>query len=368
MAKDYEDDELKGSGRGKKRNQKMKPFLVYHYLLKHTDEHHTVKADDICSDMKEIYGIEAERRGIYRDIDEINKAILAYEEGMSIKEAAKMIDEDDSLKNIVFDKHQKGFCMRQRHYDYTDIQLLVESIYASKYLSEPQAERLIRVLCEFVSEYQEKTIRHNAILTDRVKTKNSSVLRNIEKIDTAIETNKKISFKYLKYSISDLNQQVERKHGAIYTVSPFALLINDGNYYLLAYNDSVKGIRTYRADRMKDVKVIEEKRDGKEEFSKINLKSYTQRVFSMFGGEQEIITIQFINHLLDTVVDRFGKKGILYNVVDEHYFSITAPIEVSDQFFGWVLGFGNDVKILKPQKVVDEFTEYLDKIRKVYES
>ena len=368
MAKDYEDDELNGSGRGKKRNQKMKPFLVYHYLLKHTDEHHTVKADDICSDMKEIYGIEAERRGIYRDIDEINKAILAYEEGMSIKEAAKMIDEDDSLKNIVFDKHQKGFCMRQRHYDYTDIQLLVESVYASKYLSEPQAERLIRVLCEFVSEYQEKTIRHNAILTDRVKTKNSSVLRNIEKIDTAIETNKKINFKYLKYSISDLNQQVERKHGAIYTVSPFALLINDGNYYLLAYNDSAKGIRTYRADRMKDVKVIEEKREGKEEFSKINLKSYTQRVFSMFGGEQEIITIQFMNHLLDTVVDRFGKKGILYNVVDENYFSITAPIEVSDQFFGWVLGFGNDVKILKPQKVVDEFTEYLDKIRKVYES
>ena len=368
MTKDYEDDELNGSGRGKKRNQKMKPFLVYHYLLKHTDEHHTVKADDICFAMTEIYGIEAERRGIYRDIDEINKAILAYEEGISIKEAAEMIDEDDSLKNIVFDKHQKGFCMRQRHYDYTDIQLLVESIYASKYLSEPQAERLIRVLCEFVSEYQEKTIRHNAILTDRVKTKNSSVLRNIEKIDTAMETNKKISFKYLKYSISNLNQQVERKHGAIYTVSPFALLINDGNYYLLAYNDSAKGIRTYRADRMKDVKVIEEKRDGREEFSKINLKSYTQRVFSMFGGEQEIITIQFINHLLDTVVDRFGKKGILYNVVDENYFSITAPIEVSDQFFGWVLGFGNDVKILKPQKVVDEFTEYLDKIRKVYES
>lgn len=98
MAKDYEDDELKGSGRGKKRNQKMKPFLVYHYLLKHTDEHHTVKADDICSDMKETYGIKAERRGIYRDIDEINKVILAFEEGRSIEEAAEWTDEDDILK------------------------------------------------------------------------------------------------------------------------------------------------------------------------------------------------------------------------------------------------------------------------------
>ena len=88
----------------------------------------------------------------------------------------------------------------------------------------------------------------------------------------------------------------------------------------------------------------------------------------MFGVEQQVITIQFINPLLDAVVDRFGKKGILYNVVDDKHFSITAPVEISDQFYGLVLGFGNKVKILKPQKVVEGFTEYLNKIRNIYES
>ena len=58
----------------------------------------------------------------------------------------------------------------------------------------------------------------------------------------------------------------------------------------------------------------------------------------------------------------------LYNVVDDKHFSITAPVEISDQFYGWVLGFGNKVKILKPQKVVEGFTEYLNKIRNIYES
>mgnify|MGYP004477683447 FL=1 len=374
MRKEFdEEDEPKKSTRGKKNNQKMKPFLVYQYLMRHTDENHVIRADDICLAMAETYGIDAERRGIYRDIDEINKAILAFEEGISIKEAAEWIEDDESLKNIIFDKHQKGFCMQQRHYDYTDIQLLVESIYASKYLSEPQAERLIKILCEFVSEFQEKKIRHNAILTDRVKTNNSGVLNNIEKIDTAMSmedkhTPEKISFKYLKYSISNLNQQVERRHGSRYEVSPYALLINDGNYYLLAYNDYVKDLRTYRIDRMKDVKLLGVEREGKEVFNKINLKNYTQRVFSMFGGEQQVITIQFINPLLDAVVDRFGKKGILYNVVDDKHFSITAPVEISDQFYGWVLGFGKKAKILKPQKVVEGFTEYLNKIRNIYES
>ena len=56
--------EFEGSGRGKKRNQKMKPFLVYQYLMRHTDENHVITGEDICSAMADIYGIEAERRGI----------------------------------------------------------------------------------------------------------------------------------------------------------------------------------------------------------------------------------------------------------------------------------------------------------------
>ena len=63
-----------------------------------------------------------------------------------------------------------------------------------------------------------------------------------------------------------------------------------------------------------------------------------------------------------------NSKTMLYNIVDDRHFSITAPVEISDQFYGWVLGFGKKAKILKPQKVVDGFTEYLDKVRKIYES
>lgn len=364
-----EKDEFEGSGRGKKKNQKMKPFLVYQYLLRHTDENNIIKGEDICAVLSDLYDIDAERRGIYRDIDEINKAVLAFEESITLEEAEEMIEEDDTLKSIIFDTKLRGFRVRQRHYDYTDIQLLAESIYASKFLSEAQAKRLINVVCEFVSEHQEKTIKHNAFLTDRVKTNNSNVLSNIEKINNAMEmdkSGKKISFKYLQASINNLNQQVERRQGQRYEVSPYALLINDSNYYLLAYNDYVKNMRTYRVDRMKDIRIIDEPREGKEVFSKINLKSYTQRTFGMFGGKQELITLRFINPLLDTVVDRFGKKGILYNIVDENHFSITAPIEISDQFYGWVLGFGKKVKILSPQKVVDEFAAYMDKIREMY--
>ena len=48
MRKEFDEDEPKKSTRGKKNNQKMKPFLVYQYLMRHTDENHVVRADDIC--------------------------------------------------------------------------------------------------------------------------------------------------------------------------------------------------------------------------------------------------------------------------------------------------------------------------------
>ena len=162
------------------------------------------------------------------------------------------------------------------------------------------------------------------------------------------------------------NPEVERRKGARYTISPFQLLINDGNYYLLAFDDLSQALRTYRVDRMKDIRFTGEPRDGEEEFKEIDLKTYTKRVFSMYGGEQKLVEIRFINPLLDAVVDRFGTKDVQYAKVDETHFSVTVKVEISDQFFGWILGFGKKAKLLYPDDVIDRFTAYIDKIREMY--
>ena len=70
--------------------------------------------------------------------------------------------------------------------------------------------------------------------------------------------------------------------------------------------------------------------------------------------------------LLDAVVDRFGTKDIHYAKSDERHFTITAKVEISNQFFGWLLGFGKKVQIISPPEVREEFAVYLDKIREMY--
>ena len=90
-----------------------------------------------------------------------------------------------------------------------------------------------------------------------------------------------------------------------------------------------------------------------------------QRVFGMIGGERHHITLRFINPLLDTAIEHFGTKAAHYSKVDEKHFSVMTEVELSEQFFSWLCGFGNRVKIMEPE-IAAQSTAYLDKIRSLY--
>lgn len=381
MKKPQYDEGYAEAQHGKKPNQKVKPYVVLQYLLKNTDEEHVATAFDIIAFLEDECGIEAERRSIYKDIEEINKVALMFQNGCSIDEAGDELKEnkdDDSLRLVVYDKSRKGFYVQKysRQFDLDDIRLLAECVYSAKFIAEGQAKRLVdSVICDFVSIHQAEKIKHDAFLTDRVKTNNKSVLRSLSTINEAMSTKldgkshkpEKIRFKYLKYSIDNVGEQIERRHGQTYTVSPFQLVINDGNYYLLAYSEERKAIRTYRVDRMKDVRLTGETREGDEAFQKLDIRTFVQRTISMYSGKQAEVTLRFITPLLDAVIDQFGTKNIRYKKVDEGHFTMTATLDISDQLFGWLLRFGRRVKILSPESVVDQFAAYLDKVRAMYE-
>lgn len=360
-------------GHGKKEHQKIKPYVVLQYLLKESDENHVISGKMIEAFLREDCDIYAERRSIYRDIEEINKVAVMLDEECTIGEAEEILAEDEDRKLIVYDEHKKGFYAK-RQCDTSDIKLLAECVYSAKFIPESRSDLLIDNVCKLVSVHEERNIRHNVLLTDRVKTNNKEILATIGKINDAMSKNlhgkkhvpEKIKFKYLKYTINNLNEQVERRHGEDYVVSPFQMLINDGYYYLLAFDDKKKGMRTYRVDRMRGVDLTNIPREGDEVFNEIDLKSYTQRVFSMYVGKKVRVTIRCINKLLDTVVDKLGKDNVVYSRVDDNHFDVIATVEISNQFYGWLLGFGKEMRLVAPDIAVAEFKSYLSKISEMY--
>ena len=237
------------------------------------------------------------------------------------------------------------------------------------------------VLCDLVSEEQAAKIRVDVDVVGRVKTTNEKVFYSISTINDAMSRElygqkhepEQITFKYMKHTISDMRKQVERRNGAVITVSPYKLIMTD------AYEANAKKFFTYRVDRMKGVSLTGVPREGQEAYEKIDIANYTRRVFSMYSGKQYRVKMRFINRLLDTAVERFGRKGDtqedyrfvntapIYTNLDEGHFIVEATVEVSDQFYGWILGFGRRVKILEPEPVVEGFKAYLDKVRAMYE-
>ena len=103
--------EEKKANHGKRDNQKLKPYLVQQYLLRNTDANHVLTSYDII-EFLESCGIAAERRSIYRDIEDINKVmwlmdVKSFDEeddGITIEDAIAALDadEDDSENALRF--------------------------------------------------------------------------------------------------------------------------------------------------------------------------------------------------------------------------------------------------------------------------
>ena len=334
---------------GKREHQKIKPYIVLEYLMKYSDEGHAISAKDIVDYLNGDCGIDAERRSIYRDIDEINKVLYMLENECTIDEAEEVIDSEDGEeeKFIVYDKNKKDFYVRQRKYDANDIRLLAECVYSARFIDEKRAKRLAKLTGNFVSQWQAEEILHDAFLVDRTKTTNTAVYYSVDTIQEAISLNRKIHFRYFDWGIDGQRRYREKS----YEASPYGLCQDNENCYLLAYSPR-HGVTSYRVDRMADIQLTELPRIPCPELTGKKLTEHANRLFQMYSGDATTVKLRFHRSLINVVIDRFGRDILLIPDGDEH-FVFTVSVAVSPMFLSWVIGFGSKAKILFPQSVVD---------------
>lgn len=346
----------------KKKGQKYKSLLVWNLLLKRTDEGHAASIKEI-TDLLEEYGIDAERHSVSRDIKDLMDLLNKDQDVL-------MEDRDLLGYEVEYDAALHGYKVVRRPYEFDDLRLLAECVRASKFISQKQEESLLLAIEGLCSEHQVKEIQNEVYLVGRSKTPNKWVMGSMLTINQAIRENLKIGFKYQKYTLSDRSNQVDRRKGAEYVFSPYKLIINEGNYYLLAYDSKQKTMKTFRLDRMKEVKMKEgEAREGQDVYERLDMQTYCQQHFGMFSGDKQCITIRFTNNLLDTVIDRFGNDAnVFYSRTDDRHFSVTTDIALSHQFYGWLCGFWKQAVITSPPEAIEGFQKFLADINSKYET
>ena len=323
--------------------QKLKPLYIMNYLLQNSDEDHPVTMKQIVEYL-DAQGISAERKSVYDDLE----ALRVFGLDIVHVEAGRF----------------QGYFVAQRSFELPELKLLVDSVQSSKFITHKKTATLIRKIEKLASIHEAQLLQRQVYVKNRIKTMNESIYFNVDEIHNGISQNKKIQFKYFEYTIEKTRHF--RKDGAFYVVSPYALTWDDENYYMVAYDSEAGIIKHYRVDKMTEISVIEQARDGKEAFESLDMAMYARKVFGMFSGEEEMVKLRFENHLVGTVLDRLGREVMIIRDGDTH-FTVSADIVVSPQFFAWVTGFGTSAEIIGPDKVVAEMAAHIRSVAKLYE-
>ena len=199
------------------------------------------------------------------------------------------------------------------------------------------------------------------------KTGNDKVLKNLDTIYLALSTNSQITFQYMRWNPQKKLEFL--REGKLFAASPFAVSLNDDNYYLISFDSRTGNLRHYRIDKMKNIQLTFEPREGKDIFKSFDIVDYTQKTFGMFGGNEETVSLEVPNHLAGVFIDRFGEAAnIRKNFENPDTFLVRISVNISPQFFAWVFGLGKEVKIISPESVKNEFAATAKEILSNYQS
>ena len=320
---------------------RLRLLSILKYLSENSDEEHIAKMEDIQSYLSSL-GISAERRAVYDDIHAL--ADFGYD--------------------IVFLKGARfGYYMRSRAFENPELKLLVDSIQSSRFITERKTIALIRKIASLGSTYEAKDLQRQVYVSGRVKSMNESVYYNVDSLSSAINEGTAVTFRYFDYDTK--GEKVYRQDGELYTVSPFALIWDNENYYLLGYDEPAEMMKHFRVDKMDRISHLDRRRKGSRYFKASDLSRYSVMHFGMYHGETVRVRMRFHNRLSGPVIDRFGKEITMIPYGDDS-FTVEAEIAVSPVFFSWMFSFGTDAEILGPESVREEAAGYLKDLGAMY--
>jgi len=323
-------------------NQRLKLLYVMKILMEKTDEENPLTVTEIISTLA-TFNITAERKSIYSDIE------LLRQFGVDI-----VTRRDKAV----------SYYVANRNFELPELKLLVDAVQSSRFITNKKSETLIKKLSSLASREQAKQLNRQVLIAGRAKPVNETIYYIIDKIHTAINFNKKISFNYYDYDFN--KKQVYRKSGALYRNTPVSLCWNEDKYYLIAYNSYYDDFANYRVDRMANIEILDEESDDYESKS-FNAAEYAKRVFGMFDGETVHASLLFHKCLVNAVIDRFGNDiNMKVSSSDDEWVEVSVDVSISPVFLAWIFQFGSLAAIENPEKLINAMQKLLEENTDVY--
>lgn len=329
----------------KSASQKLKPIYILEILRKHSDEENPLTANEIC-DLLEQVGISAERKSVYADID----ALCEY--GYDI------------IRSFT---PKRGFFLASREFEEAEIYLLCDAVRTAKFITPKKTRELVTKLDAILSKNQLQHREKNIFFDSALKCQNEEIYYNIDKISRAILKSKQIKFYYTSRKL--LGRSIEKSVKEM-RVSPYALTWQDDHYYLIGNYDKYDNLIHIRLDRISSVEILDLKSrhfslvsDYKDFF---DVSDYTNKLFGMHSGQLETIELCCSKNIIEQVVDRFTENIFITNVT-ENEFCFSYKAAISEALVTFILNFGDNIKVLKPQSLQNMIKNRAKKVLDLYD-
>lgn len=317
-------------------NSKAKLKLLYlmKILQEETDEEIGLSMTQII-DRLNAEGIPAERKGIYRDIKNLK------EFGLNI---------------VTHPRSPVEYAIVRDKFKLPELMLMVDAVESCKFLTRRQSNALTGSLQQLASERERGLLERRIHVHGRIRAKTEGVFEYIDLLHEAMRNHVKVSFKYYRYDHS--GARIVSHNGKPITVTPIYITYWEGNYYLSSWNDEYDEIREYRIDRMGNLKITEEKATKNPQIESHADEHEEYATFGRFGGDKVTATLHVDANKFEIILDRFGDAATI-SAQNKDTAKAVVKVRKSDQFFGWVAGMGNKVRIKGPKHLKEEYNEYL---------
>lgn len=303
--------------------KKLAILRIMQILEQNTDKEHPLKQTEIAEKLEKEYGIVLERKAIGKNIQLLK-------------------DSDIEIESTPFGCYLSG-----RKFEDSELRLLIDGVLASNYISERQSKDLIEKICSLSNNYFRSNHQYIHSVGEWNNSSDSGLFYNIELIDDAISKGVRIKFEYNKYKVDKKLQKSSEP-----TVSAYQLILKNQRYYLMALNEKYGNITNYRVDRIRNIKLLDEKItplrsvDGYEDG--INYKALSTQYPYMFSDKPERVVFETQESMVDQIIDWFGKDiTITKSKNDENSIEVSLLCSPMAMQY-WALQYLDRVEIKSP--------------------
>lgn len=208
--------------------KRMAPFLVLEILKNHTDDTHGLQLVQILELLQEDYGVTMERKAVSRILNDLYE-LTEISEAYSWKNPMPYTIKFDTRPRSTGDIRENW----RLYKEFEDVELRVLADALQTVRGYPTG-RIMEKLRQMGSR---------PLQTVAASGENTMMPYSMDAIEKAIHAEKKVTFTH--------------QDGKSYTVSPFRMVLRNGIYYLICYDEGKAEMAIFRIDHMRDARMLE---------------------------------------------------------------------------------------------------------------